>query len=198
METTATAKDRVQLNLNFKVEKLIEEVNKLEINSFLYYNVITLRGPAHLVDPNLPPPPAAEDFADGSWTDWKNTADLEKSPYLKEIVDFFDQHSKVTLVRLLRLEAGETVKEHTDPTLGLEVEKSVIRLTIPIISPEEVEFYLNQSIVHMKPGECWYLKLTDPHKVINKSSSERVNLTLDMRPNDWLKKLIAESEKEVG
>ena len=155
-----TISDRIKLNLEYDVAKMAEEVKQIETNPFLYYNVITLRGPAHIVDPSLPPPPPAKDYANGSWTDWKNTNDLEKSAYLKEIVEFFQQHTKVTLVRLLRLGAGEIVKEHTDPTLGLEIEDSVVRLTIPIVSPPEVEFYLNHELVPMKPGECWYLRLT--------------------------------------
>lgn len=193
MEKTMT--DRIKLNLAYDVAKMVEEVNHIETNPFLYYNVITLRGPAHIVDPSLPPPPPAKDYANGSWTDWKNTNDLEKSAYLKEIVAFFQKHTKVTLVRLLRLGAGEIVKEHTDPTLGLEIEDSVVRLTIPIISPPEVEFYLNHELVPMKPGECWYLRLTDPHSIINKSSSERINLSIDMIPNEWIKALIAEANK---
>lgn len=192
-----TINDRIKLNLEYDVAKMAEEVNQIETNPFLYYNVITLRGPAHIVDPSLPPPPPAKDYANGSWTDWKNTNDLEKSAYLKEIVEFFQQHTKVTLVRLLRLGAGEIVKEHTDPTLGLEIEDSVIRLTIPIVSPPEVEFYLNHELVPMKPGECWYLRLTDPHSIINNSSSERINMSIDMIPNDWVKSLIAEANKSV-
>tara|TARA_B100000965_G_C19565202_1_gene746506 strand:+ start:626 stop:1219 length:594 start_codon:yes stop_codon:yes gene_type:complete len=192
-----TISDRIKLNLEYDVAKMAEEVKQIETNPFLYYNVITLRGPAHIVDPSLPPPPPAKDYANGSWTDWKNTNDLEKSAYLKEIVEFFQQHTKVTLVRLLRLGAGEIVKEHTDPTLGLEIEDSVVRLTIPIVSPPEVEFYLNHELVPMKPGECWYLRLTDPHSIINKSSSERINMSIDMIPNDWVKSLIAEANKSV-
>ena len=86
------------------------------------------------------------------------------------------------------------VKEHTDPTLGLEVERSVIRLTVPILNAPGVEFYLNDSIVPMQPGECWYLRLTDPHRVINNSSVERVNMTIDMIPNDWIRNIIAENQ----
>ena len=97
------------------------------------------------------------------------------------------------MVRLLRLAPGSVVKEHTDPTLALEVVESVIRLTIPILNNDKVEFFLNGIPVPMQPGECWYLKLTDPHKVINDGETERINLTIDMIPNDWLRKLIEKS-----
>lgn len=38
----------------------------------------------------------------------------------------------------------------------------------------------------MNPGECWYLRLTDPHKVVNDGNTERLNLTIDVIPNDWI------------
>ena len=100
------------------------------------------------------------------------------------------QHTKVTLVRILRLAAGNIVKEHCDPTLGLEVPKSVIRLTIPILNGDGVVFYLNGEPVPMLPGECWYMRLSDPHSVVNSSSEDRINLTIDMIPNDWVKSMI--------
>ena len=194
METTNTTTDRIKLPFNFDVVKMLEETKILQSGNFEYYDVIPLRSPAHLVDTSLPFPPPAEDYADGSWTDWLDTSALNKSPYLTSIVNFFKEHTTVNLVRLLRLAPHATVKEHTDPTLGLEIEKSVIRLTIPILNNENVTFYLNNTPVLMKPGECWYMRLTDPHKVINNGNEERINLTIDIIPNDWIKQVIKESE----
>lgn len=187
-------RDRVKLPFIFDTQKMLQEFETLQLNSFEYYNVIPLRSPAHLVDSTTPFPPPAEDYADGSWCDWLNTNALERSPYLKSIIEKFQENTTVTLVRLLRLAPQSTVKEHQDATLGLEVEKSVIRLTIPILNKEEIEFYLNNSIVNMKPGECWYMRLTDPHRVINNGNTERVNLTIDMIPNKWLRNLIAKNQ----
>ena len=139
-------------------------------------------------------PPPADDYADGSWTDWMDTHHLDASPYLKSIVDTFRAHTKVTLVRILRLAPDAVVDEHRDPTLGLEIEKSVVRLTVPILNSKQIEFYLNGTIVPMLPGECWYLRLTDPHKINNPGDMERVNLTIDMIPNEWLFKQIEQGE----
>ena len=124
-----------------------------------------------------------------------DTKELISSPYLLSIVDMFREKTKVTLVRILRLASGQMVNEHTDPTLGLQIHKSVIRLTIPIISNENTEFFLNGSIVPMQPGECWYLRLTDPHKVLNRSSGDRINMTIDMIPNEWVQQQILENDK---
>jgi len=130
------------------------------------------------------------DYADGSWADWKDTKALSESPYLLEVVETFRAHCDVTLVRLLRLAPGATVKEHTDPTLGIHIEQSVIRLTIPIMSNDQVHFYLNNTKVPMQLGECWYLRLTDPHRIINGGDTERINMSIDMRPNDWVRSML--------
>lgn len=193
LQETTTKLDRVKLPFNFNAQRMHDEYFKLQLKDFEYYNVIQLRAPAHLVDTSLPFPPPADDYADGSWTDWLDTDNLNSSPYLKSIIDSFKEITTVTLVRLLRLAPKSEVKEHTDPTLGLEVEKSVIRLTIPIYNNKETTFYLNSTPIDMQPGECWYLKLTDPHQVVNSGDTERVNLTIDMIPNEDLRTLIKES-----
>ncbi len=188
--TTIISQDRIKLPLSFDAQKMKEEVAALNLSNFIYYNVLPLRASAHFVDPTLEFPPPADDYADGSWTDWLDTPELLESLCLKSVIETFKEHCNVTLVRLLRLEAGATIKEHTDPTLGLHIEKSVVRLTIPILSDVNVDFYLNNSIVSLKPGECWYLRLTDPHRIINNSEKERINMSIDMVPNEWLLSLI--------
>ena len=189
-DTTDTTADRIKLPISFDHEKLLADIENLKLESFVYYDALPLRAPAHIVDPSLPFPPPSTDYADGSWTPWKDTQILLSSPNLLSLVDYFREHTKVTLVRLLRLAPGATVKEHTDPTLGLQIPRSVIRLTVPILTNDQVTFYLNQTPVAMQPGECWYLRLTDPHSIINASESERINLSIDMIPNDWVRSLI--------
>lgn len=192
METKELFKDRI-LPFTFDVEKLLAETQALNLEHYEYYKVIPLRSPAHLVDTSLPFPPPALDYADGTWTDWMNTAALEKSPYLKSIVDQFSQYTTVNLVRLLFLAPLSVVKEHTDPTLALEEAKSMIRLTIPIDNNEGVEFFLNDSLVPMKVGEYWYLRLSDPHRIANNGSTNRINLTIDIIPNDNIIGIINDS-----
>jgi hypothetical protein len=189
------AQDRIRLALNFDAPRMQAEVHALNLGTFIYYDVAPLRAPAHLVDPSIATPTSAvDDYADGSWTEWLDTRALKESPYLTEVVDTFRAHTRVTLVRLLRLEAGAVVKEHNDPTLALEQQKSVIRLTIPIQSNHRVVFFLNRVTVPMLPGECWYLRLSDPHSIVNAGDSERINMTIDMLPNNWVKSLLLPSQ----
>ncbi len=89
---------------------------------------------------------------------------------------------------------NSVVKEHTDPTLGLEEEESMIRLTIPIDNNDGVSFYLNDTLVPMNVGECWYLRLTDPHRVVNNGTTDRINLTIDVIPNDAIKEIINKAQ----
>ena len=190
METKKQFKDRIQLPFTFDVEKMLAEVHALKQKHYEYYNVIPLRAPAHLVDTSLPFPSSAADYADGSWTEWMDTSALEKSAYLKSIINDFSQYTTVNLVRLLYLAPNSVVQEHKDPTLALEEEKSMIRLTIPIDNNGGVEFFLNDTLVPMKVGECWYLRLTDTHRVINNGTTDRINLTIDIIPNDKIIEII--------
>ena len=176
--------------MTFDVATMRAEVDALSLGEFVEYNVIPLRAPAHLVDSSIAPPPPAKDYADGSWTDWLDTPLLQECAYLSSVVDTFRAHTDVTLVRLLRLAPGGHIEEHTDPTLGLEVERSVIRLTIPILANDAVEFFLNDIAVPMQPGECWYMRLSDPHRVVNAGKTERISMSIDMVPNEWVRALI--------
>ncbi len=193
-ESITQNKDRIKLSLTFNAAKMLSEVEALQLAAFEYYDVISLRAPAHIVDSTLPFPPPADDYADGSWTEWLDTPFLKKSPYLMSVVDAFRNNTDVTLVRLLRLAPGSVVKEHRDPTLALEIDKSVLRLTIPILINDKVKFLLNKTPVPMQPGECWYLRLTDPHEVTNLGETQRINLTIDMIPNEWVRKMISDGE----
>ncbi len=182
--------DRVKLALTLDVARMREEVLAMPLHDFIHYSVLPLTAPAHFVDPSRPAPPPAKDHADGSWTDWLDTSLLRSSAYLASVVAGFRAHTDVTLVRLLRLASGGVVKEHTDPTLGLEVERSVIRLTVPIITNEHCRFFLSGREVPWKPGECWYLRFADPHSAVNEGAQERIHMSIDVIPNAWVRELV--------
>src|SRR5690606_34290625 len=62
-----------------------------------------------------------------------------------------------------------------------------VRLHIPIVTHEEVYFYVDEQRVMMRPGELWYCDFTRPHRVHNKSDVARVHMVLDLRVDDWLR-----------
>lgn len=183
--------DRVKLPVQLDAARLRGDVDGLQLHAFIEYSVIPMTHPVPRVDPDTGLPVEVTDYADGSWATWAASSMLVACPYLSELVDAFRQHTRVTLVRLLRLAPGGHIATHVDPTLGLEVERSVVRLTVPIVVPTGAELRLNGDAVPLHPGECWYLRFTDPHEVFNRGSSERVHLSIDLEPNAWLRSLVA-------
>lgn len=85
----------------------------------------------------------------------------------------------------MKLGAGSEIKEHRD--YDLDEENGIVRLHVPVVTNDNVEFYLNKKRVIMKAGECWYCRLSDPHSVHNRGTEDRVHMVLDMELNGWLK-----------
>ena len=172
--------------LRFDAARLLADVEALGLPSFVYYDAVPLRSPAHLVDPTLPAPPPAEDYADGTWTSWLDVPALASAPAIVEALDAIRALAPVNLVRVLRLAPGAVVQEHTDPTLALHIARSMVRLTIPVQCPSGASFFLNGTPVPFAPGECWYLRLSDPHRVVNDTEVARIHLTVDVVPTPEL------------
>ena len=190
--------DRIKLDTTFDVDLLRRDVqcliSQLQQQHYVYYSVVHLRGPAHLADPSMEPPvlPEGTDFSDPTIYDWANFPMLDHCPFIQEMLHSFQ--TDVTSVRLLRLEAGAVVKEHTDPTLDASL-RNVVRLTVPVTVGDKVKFLLNDVPVPMQPGELWYLRLSDRHSVINDSPEERLNITIDVVFNEWLEEKLAASTR---
>jgi len=139
---------------------------------------IALRAPkdAHL---DLYPDPTADSFAD--------TDKLARCSYIPSILGSFE--CEIETARFLRLTAGSEIKEHRDYKLGFE--DGSVRLHIPIVTDQLVEFYLDGRRIDMRPGETWYLNFNLKHRVINNSPIDRVHLVIDLVLNDWLRSLFA-------
>ncbi len=131
------------------------------------------------------PDPAAQNYAD--------TAVMLSCPRLAAAMERL--HCPLKSVRLLRLAAGSHIREHRDDDLGWEAGE--IRLHVPIVTNPEVDFFLNGRRVVMREGECWYLDLSLPHRVQNRSNVDRVHLVIDCLLNDWLRATI-EAGQEVA
>jgi hypothetical protein len=86
--------------------------------------------------------------------------------------------------RLLRLGPGGSIREHRDYDLGRP--DSDLRLHIPIVTDEQVDFLLDGRRIPMQVGECWFLDLSQPHRVENHGGHARIHLVVDCRPSPWL------------
>jgi hypothetical protein len=96
----------------------------------------------------------------------------------------------IVSARLLRLGPGGQIHEHRDYDLGGP--DADLRLHIPLLSPPEVDFWLEGRRIPMKAGECWFLDLSRPHRVENRDRLPRVHLVLDCRPGPWLEQQIVD------
>jgi hypothetical protein len=96
----------------------------------------------------------------------------------------------IVSARLLRLGPGARIHEHRDYDLnGPDADR---RLHIPLLSPPNVDFWLDGQRVPMAAGECWFLDLARPHRVDNRDTSARIHLVIDCKPDAWLEQMIVE------
>ena len=124
-----------------------------------------------------PDPTESSSFAD--------TPTLDRCPSIRAALDVFD--CELEAVRLLKLRAGSSIREHTDYNLGYE--DGEVRFHVPVTTNPDVEFYLRDRRVEMNEGECWYMNLNLPHRVVNRSSDDRIHLVIDCVVNEWVARM---------
>ncbi len=121
-----------------------------------------------------------------------DTPILMACPNIRNLLAAFE--CEVKWARLLRLGPGSVIREHRD--YDLEREKGEVRLHIPLLTNDRVEFYLAGRLVTMKEGECWYLDFSQPHRVENRGTTDRIHLVLDCAVNEWLDSLLPSGVEE--
>ena len=185
--------DAIRLNLHFDPARMQSDLQRAAdigwTDHFVTRNyegswsAIGLRAPAAASHP------VQQIYSDPGCTDFANTPILDQCPYFQEILAGFqcELHS----VRLMRLAPGSVIKEHVD--VGLDADEGYVRLHVPVTTNPHVEFYLNHRRVIMQEGECWYLRLTDPHSVINGGTTDRVHLVIDAVADTWIRDLLLAS-----
>jgi hypothetical protein len=176
-----------QLPISFSIEKLQKDLAICEtnlwtphFNTYRYegdWTSVSLRSQSGEVNDILSFPNAT----------YKNTNLLESCTYFKEIMDWFQCEKEA--VRLLKLGPESEIKEHVDNDTSYE--DGFFRIHIPIITNDEVFFYVDKKLVPMKMGECWYANFQLPHSVENKSRVSRIHLTLDCIRNEWSDELFS-------
>jgi hypothetical protein len=114
---------------------------------------------------------------------------LDACPYFREVIGTFQ--APLRNVRLMRLTAGSVIKEHHD--VALSFEDGMVRLHIPVVTNDGVDFRLNGARVVLEAGSCWYLRLSDPHSVANRGTEDRVHLVVDAFANDWIGRVFEEA-----
>ena len=86
--------------------------------------------------------------------------------------------------RLLRLGPGARIREHRDYDLGAP--DGDLRIHVPIVTDDRVDFLLDGRKVPMQAGECWFLDLSRPHRVENHGGLARIHLVVDCARSPWI------------
>ena len=114
-----------------------------------------------------------------------NTEQAIKTAYVEEVLSFFE--CEKTSVRFLKLTPGSVIKPHSDERLSFFV--GYVRLHIPVLTNDKVEFVADGEGLKMQPGECWFADFSRTHSVANRGDQDRVHLIIDLIVNDWLTEL---------
>jgi mannose-6-phosphate isomerase-like protein (cupin superfamily) len=141
------------------------------------WTVLPLRAPASARHP------VQMIYSDPSCDTYVDTPLLEACPAIAAALAVFE--CPLESVRLMRLGAGSIVKTHNDH--DLDVEHGRARLHVPIETNPGVDFRLNGEQVVLGEGECWYLRLSDPHSVANRGARDRIHLVIDAIVSPWLR-----------
>jgi hypothetical protein len=178
--------DRLRLPFTFDAGQLARDLEGLSavgwIKHFVQQNydgdwsVIPLRGQAGATHPVM------MIYADPTCRDYADTPILAACPYFRQVLATFQ--APLQAVRLMRLTAGSRIIEHSD--LELSYEEGTVRIHVPVVTNADVEFYLNRSRVVLDAGSSWYLRLSDPHSVDNRGTTDRVHMVIDAQVNDWI------------
>jgi hypothetical protein len=111
---------------------------------------------------------------------------LSRCSNLREALSAFE--CEIGSARLLRLGPGSRIREHSDLDMG--VDDGTVRLHVPISTDPLVDFVVAGQRVEMREGECWFFDASLPHRVNNRSASDRVHLVVDCQVDEWLRSLL--------
>src|SRR5437763_10119268 len=109
------------------------------------WTALSLRNPGGRSDQIIPDQVSAQDYA--------NTELLLACPHIRQWLEHFQ--CPLLSVRLLNLRPNAIIKEHRDHELSYE--NGEARLHVPIFTNPLVESYLNNVLLQMGEGECWYI-----------------------------------------
>jgi len=101
-------------------------------------------------------------------------------PVVDYIANYYQDNGFVLRILLTKLTAGSKIDEHVDFGYSL---LNVHRIHIPIITNEDVDFYVGGTKKQMRAGEFWEIDNARKHAVENNSDEDRVHMIVDWMPN---------------
>ena len=121
------------------------------------------------------------------------TPALLQSPYLQQVIASFGE--VIGRSRLMRLAPGCEVPLHSDINYHWH---NRVRIHIPIVTDDAVQFHCDDKQVHMGEGECWIFDSWKYHKVVNGSDKMRVHLVIDTMGSSRFWQMIDEASLPYG
>ncbi|WP_158996389.1 aspartyl/asparaginyl beta-hydroxylase domain-containing protein [Mucilaginibacter sp. L196] len=181
-----------KLPLKVSITDMQHEVSSIteswypHLNTFDYqgnWEVLSLRSPGGASSTIIP------DIINGSV--FMDTPLMATCPSIKKITE--NLLCPIMAVRLLNLKSGAKIKPHKDNELAFE--KGEARIHIPVFTNDGVEFYVEDNLVRMNEGECWYINANLKHSVVNNGKRDRIHLVIDCVVNDGLIELFEKADK---
>jgi len=181
-----------KINLPFNAVAAQSEINRLTADNWVrHFNtvnyqgewtVLALRSPGGVMNNIIPDLMSHDDYVD--------TALMAECPSIKKLLN--SMYCEVLSARLLNLKKGAFIKEHRDVELAFE--KGEARLHFPVFTNTGVAFYVNDELVTMREGDCWYINANLKHRVANNGDADRIHLVIDCKVNHWLEAIFEKAE----
>jgi mannose-6-phosphate isomerase-like protein (cupin superfamily) len=175
--------DRARLPLTFDADAMAHEAAALDPSRWeAHFNTGYYQGDWSGVALRRTVGAPLDLYPDPTRDEYEDTEALAACPNVRAALARFD--CPLQTVRFLRLGPGSTIEEHRDHALSWSHRE--VRLHVPLVTDDEVTFWLDGEVVPMRKGECWYLDLTRMHRVTNTGAVARLHLVIDAKVNDWL------------
>lgn len=101
-------------------------------------------------------------------------------PVIDYIADYYSNGGFVVRALLAKLAAGGEIPKHTDAGYSL---MNCHRVHLPLITNDEVDFFVGGETLRMGEGELWEINNATTHGVRNEGTEDRVHLIIDWMPN---------------
>ena len=175
-----------KIPINACKQSLLKDFNTVQKHWITHFNTefyngdwsgIPLRSPAVKSHPLSAGMGFEDEFVDESlFSKLTYTRDITKRIYTEKLS-----------IRYLRLTPGSEIKLHADHDMIFW--DGLVRLHIPVLTNNKVLFEVNNELVNMQAGECWFADFSKPHRVYNGGDTDRIHLVIDCKVNTWLKDL---------
>jgi len=132
------------------------------------------------------------DRIDGKLKPAIDTIYMEKTPYIKQILD--EIPAEIHLVRVLKIKAHGLLPKHIDGKYFNYKSGTTCRIHLPIYTNSDIKFSFDQNEYYLESGKLYYVDVSQRHHVINNSDQDRIHVVIDVSTTPELIKLIEDGQ----